>query len=186
LNAAVCFPELAAADRHWIENIRQAHDPKAAIMQAHLTVVFPQAVMVGDAFNAWIETLANQSGPISLNLSVVRAVPDPLSNQSHIFLMPDESGDGSAAINDLHRRAYDGILREALDARVPYHPHVTVGAFAEEKAACSVTDTLSHSAIDISFEIKAITVVHVRGDDVRIGETYPLSEVDLAGSGRDR
>lgn len=184
--AAVCFPDMASADRDWIENIRQEHDAKAALIQAHLTVVFPQTVMAGDVFNGWIEHLAVQSGSTSLRLSLVRAAPDPRSSKTYVFLMPDGSGDGYNVITDLHRRAYDGVLRDAFDTRVPYHPHVTVGAFAEEKAARAVTDALSRSVIDISCEINAITVVQVKGDDIRIGDTYPLSKDDLAGLGRDR
>lgn len=186
LSAAVCFPDLASADRDWIESVRQDHDPKAAIMQAHLTIVYPQAVMVEGDFDTWIERLAPHFSSIALSLASVQAVYDSLTKQTHIFLMPDESRGGPDEIIDLHRRAYDGVLRKTLDRRVPYQPHITLGAFRCEKAAHAITDRLSCRTPDIACEINAITAVHIKGDAIRIGAAYPLSKDDLAGLGRDR
>ena len=42
--AVVAYPKLEEADRLWIETIRARHDPQAALIPAHFTLMFPAPV----------------------------------------------------------------------------------------------------------------------------------------------
>ena len=117
--------EAARADLARIETLRRRHDPQAAIIPAHVTLVFPFETDDIAAITDHIRQVVANHGPIALRLSaylVVRAHDD---SQSHIFLVPDQ---GRAEIEALHDDLYSGPLADALRLDIPFIPHVTVGA----------------------------------------------------------
>jgi 2'-5' RNA ligase len=122
--AIVSYPILAVPDRRWIESIRANHDPQAARLAAHFTLVFPADVASGEVA-AEIAAIAGSARAIPFVIRCAKAVRDTFSGGGHVFLVPDE---GANEIATLHDRLYSGVLRPHLREDIPFEPHITVAA----------------------------------------------------------
>ena len=100
--AVVSYPRLDEDDRQWIESIRATHDPQAGRIPAHVTLVFPARVSVGD-IAAEVANAAGMNAPIPFVIRHATAVRNMFGNGGHVFLVPDEGG---AEIVNLHDQLY--------------------------------------------------------------------------------
>jgi 2'-5' RNA ligase len=123
----VSFPTIETIDRTWIERIRADHDPQAAKLAAHFTLVFPTEETSG-AVAAELAGIADSTRPVPFTLRRAKAVVDASDRGCHVFLVPDE---GSQAISELHDRLHGGVLGRHLREDFPFVPHVTVAASAD-------------------------------------------------------
>lgn len=122
--AVVSYPTLNEADRRWVESIRANHDPQAARLAAHFTLVFPADAAPGEV-TAEIAAIAGAVKPIPFVIRGAKAVRDALGGGGRIFLVADE---GASEIAALHDQLYSGVLRPHLREDIPFLPHVTVAA----------------------------------------------------------
>jgi 2'-5' RNA ligase len=128
--AIVSYPSLDEVDRQWIESVRARHDPQAARIGVHFTLVFPTNASPAEV-TAEAAAVARSARPIPFTIRRARAVCD-VGGGGHVFLLPDE---GRGEIATLHDRLYQGVLRPHLRADIPFTPHMTVAA-GSDLAAC--------------------------------------------------
>lgn len=167
--AVVAYPQLAPRDQAWIDATRAAHDPRAAWIRAHVTLVFP-CDAAGIA--AHVAGLVREAAPITFVLREVRAVRDHATGRGgHVFLVPDE---GAAEIVALHDRLYAGPLAPHLRTDLPFVPHVTVGADGDFEVCERVAAELR--VPPIRAVLGAADVIDVNDGGVRTVASYRFGD----------
>lgn len=167
----IAYPDLAPADRDWIERLRQRHDPNYRLVDAHLTLVFPFAGLDPAALAQHVGAVAAACQPFDISLRCALIVRDAFSAQTHLFLVPDA---GFSRVALLHDALYRGALASHLRLDVPYIPHITVGAFADPQAAKEAADELNRAGLDIGGRVARLSVVAVESPRVAL-----LRQLDL-------
>jgi 2'-5' RNA ligase len=136
--------EATRIDLGRIEAIRRRHDPRHAVIGAHVTLVFPfdapDAATAADHLGA----VAAEQGAIALRLSAYLAVRDADDRQSHVFLVPDH---GRAEVEALHDALYSGPLAGQLRSDIPFIPHITVGVREHHHEAEDLVRELGQAGI---------------------------------------
>lgn len=163
--------DIQRCDREWIEAIRRAHDPQYALVEPHVTFVFPFDGIPIDKLLAHVGEVAKQAAPIGFRLSRATAIRDMSGSVSHAFLMPTE---GEETMRLLHARLYEGVLQQKRHPTAAYLPHVTVGAFARHEEAERFAASLG--PFDITGTLHTICIA--RHDGVSLRE---LQHVALGG-----
>jgi 2'-5' RNA ligase len=170
-HAIVGYPQMSESDRAWIESVRSRHDPQAARLPAHFTLVFP-AALAPDTIVEHVSTIARRTPAIPFALRDVVAVPDAFAEGGHVFLVPDE---GRAAITALHGLLYDGPLRAFLREDVPFVPHVTVGA-APDLARCEeLREEIARAGRAVEGTIRSLDVVEIADGGIRTATRFDLT-----------
>jgi 2'-5' RNA ligase len=168
--AIVAYPELADADRSWIDSVRSQHDPQATRIGAHFTLVFP-AAMALDSIVEHVSAVALRTEPIPFVLRGVLSVADAFASGGHVFLVPDE---GRAAIAALHDLLYGGPIRAFLRDDLPFVPHVTVAA-ASDLARCEeLRREVAREMPAIQGTLGAVDVVEIADDGIRTAGRFQL------------
>ncbi len=119
--AIVWFPPAdAVAD---LERFRARHDPLAAIVPAHVTLVFPFASALGSVQVAAHVRRAVARWPV---------LPVRFAGLGHFHAdwLHVRVASGAAAVIALHDRLYRGSLAPFLRRDLPYEPHLTIGRAA--------------------------------------------------------
>jgi 2'-5' RNA ligase len=170
--AIVAYPSLAEIDRRWIESLRATHDPQASRLGVHFTLVFPVEAALSD-LSSEVADVARTTPPISFTIRGAEVVRDALSNDSHIFLVPDE---GQTQIAALHDRLYQGALRAHLRTDIPFIPHMTVAAASDPQLAKRLAGEIGARARLVRGTIADLAVVDVGAPRVRSVATYALGQ----------
>lgn len=168
---ALAYPELAPGDRAWIEAIRAAHDPRHAIVAAHITLVFPTTDLAPEAFVAAVARHASGGAPIPFTLRCALPFGDTTGAATDVFLVPDE---GLGALVRLHDRLYAGALAPALRLDIPFIPHLTVGRAADPREAKRLADALNARPLAVAGRVAALDVVAHEAGAVRTLARLPL------------
>jgi hypothetical protein len=86
----VIYSPLAIEVRHreWIEAVRRAHDPQYALVEPHVTFLFPYSGNPFEAILAHAQDAGRRAPSISFRLARVAAVRDVFGPGSHVFLLP--------------------------------------------------------------------------------------------------
>jgi 2'-5' RNA ligase len=155
--AVVAYPNVAAVDRAWMEAVRAEHDPQAARLGAHFTLVFPAAIAAAPMV-ARVRSVAATCRPFDFALAEVKIVRDAMTLMWHVFLVP---ASGQAELRALHERLYDGELRRHLRDDVPFVPHVTVAASADEVVCARLAVRLEHEGRVVCGRVDSLDVVEV-------------------------
>jgi 2'-5' RNA ligase len=165
------YPDVAPEDMAWIEGIRAEHHPRQAAIAAHVTLVFPVAIVDPPVL---IEEVRRQvAGSPLIPFTLRCAVPfrDQASGATDVFLVPDE---GFGAIVRLHDRLYAGLLAPALRLDLPFVPHLTVAHLADPVAAKLLADRLNDESFAIPGTLSSVDVVQRDGADVQTLASVPL------------
>jgi 2'-5' RNA ligase len=170
-HAVVGYPVLQDADRLWIESVRARHDPQAARLPAHVTLVFPAALAL-DTIVDHAATVARQTPAIPFVLRDVTAVPDVFAEGGHVFLLPDE---GRAEIAALHDRLYDGPLRAFLREDLPFVPHITVAASSDRARWEATRQEVASALRPIEGTIGSLDVLEIGDDGIRTAARFDLT-----------
>ena len=102
-----------------IEAFRERHDPAAALIPAHLSLVFPFATALSRLqVETHVRRVAAAWPPIPLTFRSVRTEANEF-----VFLMASR---GAASVTALHDRLYSRSLRHHLRPEFPYAPHITL------------------------------------------------------------
>jgi 2'-5' RNA ligase len=134
--AIVAFPNLHHADQ--IESVRRRFDPLAAVLSAHVTLVFPFA---DDALAPLLDEHIRKSVAGMSAFDVTLSGPIA-TEDGYLFL---NVADDAGHIVELHRRLYDGVLAPYRSPTHVYQPHITIGRFAttEQLAAAAAATELA-------------------------------------------
>jgi len=168
--AVVAFPRLETADHEWVESIRAKHDPQAARIAAHFTLVFPTDASPDDVSRE-IAVVAESTPPFAFVVRHAEAVADRLGAGSHVFLVP---GEGGAILTTLHDRLYAGTLVARLRSDVPFIPHITIGVASDFQAAARLAGEIDERARLVRGTIGAVELLDVSAARIRSLATYNL------------
>lgn len=115
--AVAWFPSFEGIER--IEAFRRRHDPMAALVRAHVSLVFPfPTALTRLQVETHVQRVASRWPPIPVTFRRVRAEANEF-----VFLMASR---GAASIKGLHDRLYTRSLAPHLRRELPYEPHITI------------------------------------------------------------
>ena len=115
--AVAWFPAFPGIDR--VEAFRQRHDPMAALIPAHLTLVFPfPTALTRLQIETHVQRVVSRWPPVPVAFRRVRTEANEF-----VFLMAQR---GAASIKGLHDRLYTRSLAPHLRRDLPYEPHITL------------------------------------------------------------
>ena len=115
--AIAWFPSFHGMER--IEAFRARHDPAAAQVPAHLSLVFPfGSNLTPLQLETHVRRVAARWPPVSVTFRAVR-----LHANEFVFLM---AARGAESLGALHERLYTRSLRPHLRPEFPYEPHITL------------------------------------------------------------
>jgi 2'-5' RNA ligase len=161
--ALVGYPTLKQSDHRWIESFRARHDPQAAQLGAHFTLVFP-AELATESVLKHASAVVQLSRPITFVARRAEAVADPVAGGTHVFLVPEE---GRNEIVALHDRLYGGLLRPFLREDVAFLPHITVAGSAEFGVCQRLAEELNRTHFDLQGVIENVDLIEVTSEGVR-------------------
>lgn len=165
--AVAWFPAFPGIER--IEAFRREHDPAAALVPAHLSLVFPFPTALSRLqVETHVQRVASRWPPIPVTFRRVR-----IEANEFLFLM---AARGAASIQGLHDRLYTRSLRQHLRRDLPYEPHITIARYAElpklEAALAQAEDEFAGELADVIREVTLLAVGR-NGKISRLG-TFPL------------
>jgi 2'-5' RNA ligase len=147
--ALVAYPNMASEHYQWIDSVRSSYPAlNYDALDPHFTFVFPAANHLNyEAFSRHVEQVTQQANAIPFVLRCAIPMPDVLSKNNHVFLVPDE---GLSMMVKLHSALYTNLLADYLRLDVPFVPHITVG-FSEDIALCKeVANQINRQAIGLA------------------------------------
>jgi 2'-5' RNA ligase len=171
----VAYPELAPADRAWIELLRERHDPNFRLVAPHWTLIFPTAATEPAAIERHVTEVAAGFAPFAFDLRCALVVRDAFSALTHLFLVPDA---GFSQLVRLHDGLYGGVLADQLRLDVPFIPHITIGAFDDAHACKAVADRLNQGSLAISGRVERLSILAVEPERVTLDGTIPLGAAE--------
>lgn len=161
--AVVAFPDLGKADRSLVEGIRREHDPNAARIAAHFTLVFPDPGTTAAGLLGAAAAAARDTAPIAFVLR--RLIVHHRAPETYVFLVPDA---GHESLVRLHGRLKPHSPAAAGEA---FLPHLTIARLPSRDAAKTLATRLAEGRLAIPGTVGAISVVEV-------GDTGPVRTVD--------
>lgn len=161
--AVVAFPVLADEDVRKIEGLREQHDPNAARIAPHFTLVFPTDAVAEKTLLKRIQDAAKDTAPFAVALK--RILVHQEGTESYLYLVPEAGYDALVA---LHGRL-NGVDKPA------FTPHVTVGRLGDRKQARGIATALATEHFSVSGRVEALSVVKVpKRARIRALHTVPL------------
>ena len=165
--AVVAFPTFGEADRRLVEEIRREHDPNAARIAAHFTLVFPDSkTKAGDLLGP-AAAVARETSPLAFVLR--RVIVHHRAPDTYVFLVPDE---GHESLVRLHDRLK---AHSPLSAGEAFLPHITVARLSSRDAAKTLATRLAGRRLAVPGTVGALSVVEVEAaGPVRTVDSFPL------------
>ncbi len=165
--AVAWFPAFEGLEA--VEAFRRRHDPMAALVAAHLTLVFPfPTALTQLQVETHVRRVVSRWPPIPVTFRGVR-----LHANEFVFLMAVR---GAASIVGLHDKLYTRSIRPYLRRDLPYEPHITLARNASlaalENAHAEAEDTFPGEVSDV---IRAVTLLALEQD----GRIERSSEISL-------
>lgn len=169
----LAYPDLTEHDLRWIEEIRAEHDPLHAVVRAHVTLVFHVRSIAAEYLTEHAQLIARSVQPFEVVVRGASVVKDVLSDQTHVFLVPDE---GNTALIKLHDLLHTGLLASQLRLDVPYIPHITVGASTDPLACKALADRLNSQDFRLPGTVSALDIVRYEAGHVTTLARLPLGD----------
>jgi 2'-5' RNA ligase len=160
----IAMPRLAPDDAARLHAIRDRYQaPYRDALGPHVTLVFASRASLATLV-AEVERVAAAFPPIVAELRDVRAVADPLSTDTYLFLEPDATA--ARAFVAMHDALHAGPLAGELRADLPYRPHVTIGRSGSSEEMARAARELSDAGTAVAATFTALTIVSLDGDRV--------------------
>lgn len=159
---------LANLPRESIASFRREYDPTVALIDPHVTIVFPVSseAVQSDVLRQHARDVAARMSPFEIQFRGLEK-----SWNHWLFLLVDQ---GREEVVALHDALYRGDLRPHLLTERPYVPHLGLGLFVENGESLKLLDdqprTLDRARFDRALsEAEAMHLDYrCRFDDVRI------------------
>ena len=115
--AVAWFPAFEGLDR--VEAFRRRHDPMAALIPAHLTLVFPfPTALKRLQVETHVKRVVSRWPPLPVSFRAVR-----MHANEFVFLM---AARGATSVVALHDKLYTRSIRPHLRRDLAYEPHITL------------------------------------------------------------
>ena len=165
--AVAWFPKLAAIDR--IQAFRAKHDPAAALIPAHLSLVFPFPTAHSRLqVQTHVQRVVSRWPPIPVTFGRVR-----MHANEFLFLTASRGG---ASVTALHDKLYTRSFAPHLRRDLPYEPHITIARYAElprlEAALAEAEEALGGEFSAVMREVALLAVE--RDGRIAVLESIPL------------
>ena len=163
--AVAWFPAFRGIER--IEAFRTKHDPVAALIPAHLSLVFPFGTALSRLqVETHVRRVVSRWPPIPVSFRAIR-----MHANEFVFLMGSR---GATSIVELHDRLYTRSLAAHLRPEFAYEPHITLARQADwsqlEKAYEEARDAFGDEFTDVIREVVLLCV----GSTGKIGRLASL------------
>lgn len=169
----VCYPQLAAPDRRWIDEIRRNHDPQAALIAPHITLVFGLTDIGEAVLTRHITSCAVAQAKIEIRFAAIECHRGFREEASYAYLLPDR---GHAEVAALHDALHTGPLLRRGGAMPAFLPHVTLGRSEDRGAVRALINAHRVPQGGISARLNALTLIALDGGAVR-----PIAESAFGG-----
>ena len=165
--AVAWFPHFEQLQR--IEEFRRRHDPAAALVPAHLSLVFPFATALSRLqVETHVQRVASRWPPVAVSFQRVR-----LHANEFLFLMASR---GAAALGAFHDKLYTRSLQPHLRREFPYEPHITLARYADfARLESALAEADEAFGAEFSAVMREVTLLSVEPNG-RIG---PLKSISL-------
>src|SRR5258708_14384583 len=165
--AVVWFPAFEGIER--IEAFRRKHDPAAAVVPAHLSLVFPFPTAHSRLqVETHVQRVVSHWPPIPVAFRRVR-----MHANEFLFLVTSR---GTASVTALHDKLYTRSFAPHLPPDLPYEPHITIARYAPLQAleaACGEAGDAFRG--ELSAVIREVTLLAVARD----GRIEKLTSISL-------
>lgn len=152
----VAYPELSPRDYSWIQSIRKERDllfyPSIA---PHFTLVYPAIGLETDSCIQHIRKKCENVKSFKFTLRSAMLYKDFFSDDSHVFLLPDE---GTSPLIKLHDQLYTGVLASKLRLDIPFIPSIAIANSSDPLALKKFIDTLNSQNIQIQGKVSVLDV----------------------------
>lgn len=166
--AVAWFPRFEGLEE--VEAFRARHDPMAALIPAHLTLVFPFPTALT---RLQVETHVKRVAARWPAIPVSFRAPRMHANE-FVFLMASR---GAQAVTALHDRLYSRSLLPYLRRDLPYEPHIAIARDADfprlEAAYAEARESFGRELADV---MRSLTLLSVKRD----GRIERLGEIALS------
>jgi len=171
--AVIAYPTIDAGEREWLETFRAQHDPQAARLGVHFTLVFPcdEPCTTSDQLAEEVHAVTASIPTIPFAIAEALAVPNPQGADGHVFLLPDQGRD---EISRLHHRLYEGPFRDVPFTGASFVPHLTVAARSSFAACELLAQQLSERAARLRGSLDRLELVDVSEPVVHSLRSFPL------------
>ena len=165
--AVAWFPQFRGIER--VEAFRRRHDPMAAFVPAHLSLVFPfPTALTALQVRTHVQRVVSAWPPIPVTFRYPR-----IHSSEFVFLMASR---GAASIVALHDRLYSRSLRHHLRRDIPYEPHITIARDPSfERLEAALEEAQDEFRDELADVIREVTLLEV----ARNGRILPLGKYAL-------
>lgn len=153
-----------------VEAFRRRHDPMAALVPAHLTLVFPFATALTRLqVETHVKRVASRWPCVPVTFRAVR-----LYANEFVFLMASR---GAQSVSALHDALYTRSLLPYLRRDLAYEPHVTIARNADFSALEAAYDEArGQFGREVCDVLREVTLLSVKRD----GRIERLGDIALA------
>lgn len=165
--AVAWFPAFEGIER--VEAFRARHDPAAALIRAHLSLVFPFPTAHSRLqLQTHVQRVVSRWPPVPVSFRRVR-----MHANEFLFLMASR---GAASVTALHDKLYTRSFAPHLRRDLPYEPHITLARYAAlGKLEAALEEAEETLAGEFSAVMREVTLLAVARD----GRIEPLKSFSL-------
>ena len=165
--AVAWFPAFRGIER--LEAFRRRHDPMAALIPAHVSLVFPfPTALTRLQVETHVQRVVSRWPPVPVAFRRVRTEANEF-----VFLMAQR---GAASIKGLHDRLYTRSLAPHLRKDLPYEPHITLARQGDyQRLQEALAEAEQEFGGELEDVLRAVQVLAVGPD----GKITPLSTFAL-------
>ena len=153
-----------------VEAFRARHDPMAALIPAHVSLVFPFSTALTQLQIAThVQRVVSRWPPVATTFRRPR-----LEANEFVFLM---AARGAASIKGLHDRLYTRSLAPHLKRDMPYEPHITLARQAEfPRLEAALAEALDFFGGEYSAVMREVELLSVgRAGKIELLQSFSLN-----------
>jgi len=160
----LCYPTLTGEAARHIEAFRRVHDPvRAALIPAHITLVFGVGSIGADDLTSRAAYIAAHNRPFDITLTHTEAYEDHPAEDCTLFLMVGSGGDQLTA---LHDQFHAGALSSGRNADVPFRPHITIATASSLEKLRSPQNDARQLSLPIAGRIDRLSIAALDGGNL--------------------
>jgi 2'-5' RNA ligase len=133
----------------WISDVRRRHDPIAAVVPPHFTLVYPFEASVAP------DSLRRHMVQVLTPFKGFHVTLDGVSGAERCYLRYDIK-QGNDMLIAMHDQLYSGPLAHYLDIAESFHPHLTLGRIEDAGAWRTALGELAGTAPRMTVAVRRV------------------------------